>query len=144
MKSIAITTRVSTYANHGQACEQNLAFMLTGEVRSHDHVAFDKGSDIPEFHMSVKSARFSLASANLMHAQDFEGQLREYFARVASTVWAYITNDDRAFIMNRAEFEGFVRAFGKMERESSKNGGKMKIRFPQESKAILDYLTSRA
>lgn len=129
-----------TYSNHGQHCEQMLAYTLTGEMRKGDNVPFDKGSDIPEFDMSVKSSRATLASARLMQTTTRESQIAEYFARVHSTQFAYVSNENIAYVMNAIEFEGFVREFVRFERESSENGRGMKLRFPAENKKMLAYL----
>lgn len=142
MKRIIIEA-VSQYANSGSAKEQNLAYALTGKMCKHDNVPFDKGSDIPEFHMSVKSSRFTLVSGKLMSADSFEGQIDEYFARVASSSWAYVTENNEAYIMDMAEFRSMLMMFARFERDSSKNGGKSKVRFPAENKKILAWLSAQ-
>lgn len=135
---------ISTYANAGQRAEQNLAYMLTGELRSHDHVAYDVDSDIPEYHMSVKSSKFTLVSGNKMTAQDFEGQLNEYFSKVASTCVAYVTEENIAYVMDMNEFREMLIRFAKLTSESAKNGGKNKIRFCAESKKVREWLAERS
>lgn len=129
-----------TYSNHGQHCEQMLAYTITGEIRKHDNVAFDEGSDIPEANMSVKSSRATIASARLMTADTREGQIEEYFKRVHSTYFAYVANNNVAYVMNAREFEAFLREFVRFERESSENGRGMKLRLPAENKKILAWL----
>lgn len=142
MKEITIE-RISQYKSNGQRAEQDMAYHMTGEIRTADHVPFDVDSDIPEFHMSVKSSRFTLASGNVMKAQDFNGQLDEYFERTASECVAYVTNGDKAYIMDMIEFRSMLEQFGKFERDSEKNGGKGKVRFPAENKKILGWLAER-
>lgn len=133
-----------TYPNGGQHKEQALAFTVTGELRKHDSVPFDKGSDIPELHMSVKSDHATLASARLMHGKTFAEQLDEFFQRAASEWFAYVTDEEIAYVMNPTEFREFVATFGKWERESSKNGGGYKIRLGHEGAAMLRWLSVRA
>ena len=69
---------LNNYKNAGQNAEQSLAYALTGEIRKHDKVAFDKGSDIPEFKMSVKSARFTLAST--LNGESYEEMQADFFS----------------------------------------------------------------
>lgn len=141
MKRIIIEA-VSEYTNGGSAKEQNLAYALTGEMRGHDSVPFDKGSDIPEYHMSVKSSHFTLVSGKLMMADSFQGQIDEYFERVASKSWAYVTENNEAYIMDMAEFRSMLMTFARFEKDSGKNGGKSKVRFA-ENKKILAWLSAQ-
>lgn len=129
-----------TYANHGQHCEQMLTYTLLGSIRPHDHIPFDKGSDIPEFGMSVKSSRATIASASLMRSTTRTSQIDEYFERVHSNQFAYVSNANMAYIMNASEFRAFVEQFAKFERESTKNNGGMKLRLPAENKKMIAYL----
>ena len=62
MTAIICKTIDRTYANNGQHSQQMLDYTLTGQIRKADHLKWDKGSDIPEYAMSVKSARFTLAT----------------------------------------------------------------------------------
>ncbi len=137
------TTPISTYANAGARAEQNLIYTICGQTRAHDSVPFDKGSDYPEWHMSIKSSRFTLASGHMMKSTTFDGQIEEYFTRTASKIWAYVAENGIAYIMNETEFRAFLVTFGKFERDSERNGGKNKIRFPRETKAIIQWLTER-
>ena len=138
------TTNISTYTNAGARAEQNLIYTICGQIRAHDSVPFDKGSDYPEWHMSIKSSRFTLASGHMMKSTTFSGQIEEYFERTASKVWAYVTEQGTAYIMNETEFRTFLYTFGKFEQDSTRNGGKYKVRFPRETKAMLAWLAMRA
>ena len=138
------TKNISTYTNAGARAEQNLIYTICGQVRAHDSVPFDKGSDYPEWHMSIKSSRFTLASGHMMKSTTFSGQIEEYFERTASKVWAYVTEQGTAYIMNETEFRTFLYTFGKFEQDSTRNGGKYKVRFPRETKAMLAWLAMRA
>lgn len=144
MYTITCKNITRSYSNYGMHAEQMLAFTLTNEIRKHDHVAFDKGSDIPEYHMSVKSAKATIASAKLMHTDTKEGQIDEYFQRVASECFAYVTKDGIAYVMDMTEFRNFLETFVTMARESSKNGGGVKMRLCSETKAMLAWLASMA
>ena len=46
--------------------------------------------------------------------------------------------------MNETEFRAFLYTFGKFEQDSTRNGGKYKVRFPRETKAMLAWLAMRA
>lgn len=129
-----------TYKNAGQHAEQALAFTLTNEMRKHNSMAFDQASDIPEFNMSVKSSRFTLASASMLEASDKEGQIAEYFKRVHSTHVAYVTKDfSKAYVMDMAEFKKFIELFCSLTRESTKNGGGKKLKCRAESKKMIEW-----
>lgn len=131
-----------TCNNFGIYAEQALTYMLTGEIRTHDKVPFDKGSDIPEFNMSVKSGGFSLASGNINIGDTFEEKFDDFMSRVVSDKFAYITRDMIAYIMNKAEFGKFVHIFCRLGRESSSKGGKTKIRCLNESQKMRNWLAN--
>lgn len=133
---------VSTAKMPYQRAESNASFMLTGKLHEkHDNVPFDMDSDIPEFHCSVKSSRFTLCSGSMLTAQDFDGQIAEYMARTASTVVCYMAMNGYAYFMNMVEFEMFLRRFCSLQRES---GGKfMKVRMRSaESDTHIKWLES--
>lgn len=143
MTHIKVTEIERQYANFGNHAEQCLTYMLTGELRTHDHIRYDKGSDIPEFHMSVKSAKFTLMSGNLCESQDFDGIVEEFFQKTASEQFAYVTQDMIAYIMTATEFKEFVYNFCRLERESSQNGGRYKVKMRMESKKVIEFLKTR-
>lgn len=107
-----------------------------------DNIAAKNGCDFSD--ISIKSARFSL-SCNTQ-AAGIENLLRECMKIDRAKKYAYITdgngtmNTIRVYEMNPATFETFVLTFAKVERESNKNGGKNKIRFPRENEKILQWL----
>lgn len=145
MKKVICVEMERTYKNNGSHCEQLLAYTLTGEMRTHDSVPFDKGSDIPEFGgISVKSSHATIVSGALMHSETKSEQIAEYFERTASTVFAYVAENAIAYLMNRTEFCAFLNQFVRMERESSKNGGKMKMRLPAENRKMIEWLNALA
>ena len=135
-------TFVSSLSNQGQARQQDIDYMLTGKIRKPDHVPFDVDSDIPEYGISVKSSRFTLVSAARVYGETFDEIWNEYARRVHSKWFCYATATGEAYFMNLEEFESFVRAFCTVERESSKNGGGLKIRCKKESKAMLTWLSA--
>lgn len=130
--------------NFGAYAESVATFDAVGEFRKHDSVPFDKGSDIPELHASVKSARFTLVSANISNGETLQEKLDDYFARVASTLFIYVTKDLTAYYMTATDFRAFLEAFTTLQRESAKNGGGLKVRAKSESKAMLRWLEARA
>lgn len=135
-----------TYENGiwGQDAEQIAAYTYTGEIRAHDNVPFDKGSDIPELNMSVKAGKFTLASANLVKGETVEEQLEDFMGRVHSTSFAYICKSNyTAYVMDRNEFRLFVTTFCSMTRESEKNGGGMKVKCKGESKKMVKWFEER-
>lgn len=143
MTTITVTDIARTYSNWGNHCEQALAFTLTGEIRKHDHVPFYMDSDIPEYSMSVKSSGFTLASGKVNMGETFDEKLADFFGRVHSDKFAYVTVSMVAYVMDRNEFEQFLRTFGYMDRDSQKNGGLLKVKCRKESKKMLNWFEAR-
>ena len=143
MKKIIIKQLERVYNNNGQHYEQCATFTYTGEIRQHDNVAYDKGSDIPEYHISVKSSAFSLASAKLIKGETVAEQLAYYMEHTASKKILYVTENYDGYEMNLTEFAEFVMMFCYMTRESSKSGGGLKVRARKESKKMLEWLSAR-
>lgn len=142
MKSIAVQS-VSTARNAGIRREHDLYYTLTGALRTrHDSGSFDKGSDIEEFHMSVKASHFTLAT--VLFGDTLEEMVADYFNRTASECFAYVTEDYTAYIMDAVEFRSLLLTFARLERGSSKNGGKITVRFPRESRKVLEWFATRA
>lgn len=141
MKTMKLQTIDRMYKNAGQHAEQTLAYALTGEIRCHGSLKWNEGSDIPEYHMSVKSSKASLMSGNRCESQTKEGIIAEFIAKSASTCFAYVIADfSKAYVMNGEEFAEFCMAFGGMSRESSKNGGKAKVQLRVETAKTLAWL----
>ena len=143
MTTLTVTDIARTYSNWGNHCEQALAFTLTGEIRQHDHVPLYMDSDIPEYSMSVKSSGFTLASGKVNMGETFDEKLADFFGRVHSDKFAYVTVSMVAYIMDRNEFEQFLRTFGYMDRDSQKNGGLLKVKCRKESKKMLNWFEAR-
>lgn len=96
---------------------------------------FDKGSDIEEYNTSVKS---SGATVSPVKGETVNDIMTEYFERVHSTNWDYVTLVDEEVIvynMNAKEFNEFVKQFGKVNDRKvvrlAKESGKM-IRWFEE------------
>ena len=143
MYIIKTATIERTYDNFGNHAEQALAYTLTGEIRDHGDLPYDQGSDIPEFNMSVKSSGFSLMSANLCESEDFEEIIAQYMTNTASTCVAYVAQNMVAYVMNMEQFNEFLHQFCRLDRESSKNGGGVKVKMRKESKKVLTWLNER-
>ena len=146
MTTMYLTAHTSAKRNHGDACEENFDYMLNGHISGKDSLPFDMASDVEHMGVgySVKSDHFTLVSARLVVGDNMADILDQYFARVHSTRWAYVGRNDMAYIMNMAEFRNFIETFGTLERESSKNGGGLKVRCRAESRKMLDWLNERA
>ena len=140
---INVNVNFRNYKSNGQHKEQALAYVLTGEIRKADKVPFYMGSDIPEYEMSVKSSKFSLMNGNACICQDFNGIVEEFFQKTASKQFAYVTQDMVAYIMTAEIFREFVVLFCRLERESSSNGGRYKVKMRMESKKVIEFLKTR-
>lgn len=128
---------VSTAKTAYQRAESNARFMLTGKLgEKHDNVPFDIASDIPEYHCSVKSSRFSLCTGSMLEAQDFDGQIAEYMARTVSTVVCYMAQNGYAYFMDMVEFEAFLRRFCNLQPESGGKYVKVRMRSAESATHI--------
>jgi len=133
-------------SNKGIAREWALCKHYGVERTAHDSVAYDKGSDLVAYgkNISVKASRFSLMSGSLCEGlEDFDSIWNLYESKVHSDTFAYVTEDFRVFEMDINEFKEFVKAFGRLDRESKKNGGKVKIKCLKESKKMVEWLSMR-
>ena len=124
---------LNNYHNHGQNAEQSIRKALTGETVKADNLAHDKGADCMGY--QIKSARATVCKGT---------DIRAYLATDMATEYIYGTNNGTAYIMSRTEYIEFVEVFGTVTRESTANGGAVKIRLKSESVAILTYLEERA
>ena len=130
--------------NNGINKEQCLDFHLNGRHGKHDNLRWYEGSDLPEQKMSVKSARFSLTAGGQLRGESLEEMLTDFFARVASERFAYVTETYTVYEMNATEFREFVLTFGTIEKDSSKNGGRKKIKAKSESQKMIEWFEMRA
>lgn len=100
------------WSNLGGFAELQLAYALTGEVRGKGNTAYDAGSDVPEFNLSVKCGRASLA--NNLEGTTKKERIETFFNNVVSTSFAYciLMNEDLiVYTMNKSEFRGFCEAW---------------------------------
>lgn len=131
------------HTNNGINKERCLEYYLTGKPGKHDNLKWYEGSDIPEYNLSVKSAKFSLCSGGHLRGESLGEMLDDFFARVASTRFAYVTVTYEVYEMDKREFREFLEMFGTLSRESTSNGGKTKIKGKHESKAMLEWFALR-
>jgi hypothetical protein len=99
---------------------------------------FNEGSDVPEFHASVKSSKASLTNMKL--ADSFEASLTAYFEQVASSEFWYVTIADELvtiYKMNATKFEKFLRKFSKLNERGV-------IRIAATSSKMLAWLDANA
>lgn len=131
--------------NNGINREHALCSYFGIERTKHDSVSYDKGSDIETngMNISVKSAGATLMSGNLCKGcKTFEGIWRRYRKNVHSDTFAYVTEDYTVYFMDINEFSKFVHKFATLTRESTKNGGHLKIQL-KKNKAMVEWLETR-
>jgi len=136
---------ISPERNAGIAREHDLCASFGIERTAHDSTDYRTSSDIciGERHISVKASGFTLMSGNMCEGEEtFEGIWNVYKRNTHSNEWAYVTEDYTVYMMNLVEFEQFVKTFCKVERESAKNGGKMKIRCRKESSKMRAWFAT--
>lgn len=135
-------TNLGISHNAGINAEQSLRYFLHGYTTAHDSRRFDEASDIDN--ISVKSAHFTLVQGGLLNGSELEPMIDDYFSRVHSTEFAYVARDFTVYMMNAEEFREFLMTFCTVERDSHKNGGKLKVRARSESKKMVEWLNERA
>ena len=143
MKHIDITSYKTENKNNGIAREWALCKYFGIERTKHDNGRYDTSSDIETetLNISVKATGATLMSGSLCKGcKTFEGIWRRYRKNVHSNTFAYITDDMQAYLMDINEFSKFVHKFGRLERESKKNGGYLKIKLAKESGKMRDWL----
>ena len=141
----AILNPVSLSRNEGDNKEFSVCEYVGAERTKHDSSDFRKSSDIVlgDRHISVKSSAFTLMSGNMCEGKtDFDGIWNVYADNTHSNEFVYVAQNFVAYFMSLAEFKKFVYAFCRVERESEKNGGAMKIRCRKESKKMIEWLNA--
>lgn len=121
-----------TYKNNGQHLEQWFRFTLTGKIERADNIAHNKGTDFLNY--SIKSAKATVCKGTDLDA---------YLDTDKATEFVYITKSGIAYIMARAIYTEFVKAFSYVTEGSSKDKG-TKLRLKDESRALLQWLEDRA
>lgn len=130
-------------AKPADSLEWSLCAYMGVERFRHDSVAYDKGSDCGT--ISVKSGGFTLMAGSLCEGlEDFDSIWNLYESRTHSDQVAFVTREYVAYFMTLAEFKSFVYEFCRLERESEKNGGALKIRCRKESRKMLEWLADKA
>ena len=130
MTTITLATLEREYKNNGQEAERIFRYTMTGEIAKADNLAHNLGTDC--LHYQVKSAR-----ATVCKGTDIEA----YLAEDKATEFAYVSADfSVAYIMSKAEYIAFVKAFGTVTRESAKNGGHEKTRLKAEGREMREWL----
>ena len=122
-------TYLNNYANHGQNAEQSIRYHFTGKIEKADNLPHSLGGDCLNY--QIKSARATICKGT---------NLAKYLDEDAATAYIYGTKDGTGYIMNRQTYEKFVKEFGTVTTDSSKNGGGTKIRLKAEGKAMLEWL----
>ena len=138
------TSNISRFApvgvkNRGDAREWAVCAHMGVERGKHDSGAYDRDSDVNagDLHISVKSSGFTLMSGNLCEGLDsFDAIWNLFRSKTLSNCFAYVDEDFNLTLMNIDEFEKFVRAWCYLSKESSKNGGRTKIRCKHESQKM--------
>ena len=131
--------------NKGINLEHALCAHYGIERVKHDNTSYKAGSDIEVngLGISVKADGFSLMSGRFCEGLNtFDEIWNLYKNTVHSNRFAYIAANHTVYMMNINEFERFVYAFGRLTRESERNGGGLKIRMLHESKKMLKWLAT--
>lgn len=138
MEKLALT-RVSTAKKQADRKEDDFRYAMTGIVtHKHDSEEFSKGADVLDY--SVKTSHASLPST--LKGETIADKLNDMYKRDYANKYVYISDNNDAYIMNKCEFTAFVTEFGRLERDSQKNGGGMKVRLLRESSRMLAWLNA--
>lgn len=138
MEKLALT-RVSTARKQADRKEDDFRYAMTGiTTHKHDSVEFSKGADVLDY--SIKTSHASLPST--LKGETIADKLNDMYKRDYANKYVYISDNNDAYIMNKCEFTAFVTEFGRLERDSQKNGGGMKVRLLRESSRMLAWLNA--
>jgi hypothetical protein len=130
------------FKNHGEFCESIAKHHRGLEYLVNPSTTYDKGSDIEREKASVKSGGATLAC---LYGESLDEIIKTYFAKTASTKWIYVVIIDELvteYHMDAKEFEEFIRAFCRLDRESGKT--EKKVRFRNTSAKTIKWLEERA
>lgn len=134
-----VLAKVSTARKQADRKEDDFRYAVTGiATHKHDNIPFQRGADVLDY--SIKTSHASLPS--ILNGDTIEDKLADMFQRDAASRYVYISNDNVAYVMNKVEFQNFVLAFGRLERDSHKNGGGLKVRLLRESTRMLAWLNN--
>ena len=134
-----VLAKVSKASKQADRKEDDFRFAMTGScAHKHDSVEFSQGADVLDY--SIKTSHASLPST--LRGETIADKLADMYKRDYANKYVYISDDNVAYIMNKCEFTAFVLAFGRLERDSQKNGGGMKVRLLRESTRMLAWLNA--
>lgn len=138
---------LKAYYNDGQIKDIIANNVASGEIRRPDPVAFDKGSDIPEWQASVKSCGCTIIE---QHGETSREELLKSFAELDASsryIWAdgLTETEITLYIMNKAEFYNLIKLFAKFENIKKKGkiiGAKLRLQKSGRplTKAFAEYL----
>ena len=128
----------ASWMNGGEFAEAAAKAAHGLDPRKDASTRFDVGSDVPEFHASVKSSKASLTNMKL--ADSFDASVTAYFEQVASSEFWYVSITDELvtiYKMNAKLFERFLRKFAKLNERHV-------IRIAATSAKMLAWLDTNA
>lgn len=138
MKKLVLA-RVSTARKQADRKEDDFRYAVTGgSTNKHDSIEFSKGCDVLDY--SIKTSHASLPST--LKGETIADKLADMYKRDAANKYVYVSDDNVAYIMNKCEFTAFISEFGRLEKDSQKNGGNMKVRILRESSRMLAWLNA--
>ena len=138
MKKLVLA-RVSTARKQADRKEDDFRYAVTGvSTNKHDSIEFSKGCDVLDY--SIKTSHASLPST--LKGETIADKLNDMYKRDYANKYVYISDNNDAYIMDKREFTAFVTEFGRLERDSQKNGGGMKVRLLRESTRMLAWLNA--
>lgn len=147
MKTMNVRAHAVINKNAGIAREWTLCAYYGVTRTTHDHIAYDKDSDlnVGDMAISIKASGFTLMSGRLCAGcKGFDDIWNRYEQNVHSNTFVYISKDYIAYSMNLDEFKTFIYSFCYLDRESKKNGGGIKIKCRAESQKMLRWLEEKA
>lgn len=133
MTTLTLKEIERTYKNNGQHAEQVFRFTVEGQIFKADNKPAEVAGDCLD--IQIKSAK-----ATVCHGTN----LKAYLEMDAAKRYAYVNSDfTLAYIMTKAEWLEFCTKFAKVARESTKNGGKEKLRLGTETKEVRAWFENR-
>lgn len=130
--------------NRGQYLEYCYRYSETGEMQKADNISAKQGADLNN--VSVKSARASynvdITEKNITN-NVLSLAILQALTEDKADDFVYLSPENNkiaVYRMNKATFHEFLLMFGTLQRESSKNGGRIKIRLPRNDKDMIDWL----
>ena len=130
MEIIRLANINRTYKNNGQHAEQVFRFTLSGEIVKADNKPAELCGDYLDIH--IKSARATVCNGDNLVA---------YLEMDSANKYAYVVKDfSIAYLMNKTEWKAFCEHFVRIEHNSQKNGGKVKIRLTHEGYEMREWL----